>query len=229
MPDDLQIRIGYTFHDQRLLLEALTHSTYANEHRSEGIMDNQRLEFLGDTIVNAAITRKVFLAFPGFDEGRLTKIRAELVRENMLVRIAHNLELGLHLRLGKGEEHDGGREKPSILADAYEALIGAVFLDSSFEQACDVVDRHVDAAVGVLADLRLTDFKSLLIEHCQARFRSVPELLVEEETGPEHGKTFVVVVRVNGEIMGRGQGRSKKQASQQACREALKSLNYPLL
>ena len=229
MLNDLQTRIGYTFNDQELLLEALTHSTYANEHRSESLLDNQRLEFLGDTIVNAAITRKVFLAFPGCDEGRLTKIRAELVREDMLVRIARNLNLGQELRLGKGEEHDSGREKPSILADAYEALIGAVFLDSSFELACDVVDRHVDAAAGVLADLRLSDFKSLLIEHCQARFRTVPELLVAEETGPEHGKTFVVEVWINGEIMGRGEGRSKKQASQKACREALKSLNYPLL
>ena len=188
-------------------------------------MDNQRLEFLGDTIVNAAITRKVFLAFPESDEGRLTKVRAELVREDMLVRIARYLDLGQALRLGKGEEHDGGREKPSILADAYEALIGAVFMDSCFEKACKVVDRHVDETVGVLTDLRLSDFKSLLIEHCQARFRSVPEILVAEETGPEHGKTFVVVVRINGEIMGRGEGRSKKQA----CCEALKSLNYPLL
>jgi len=229
MLDELQTRMGYTFHDRGLLLEALTHSTYANEHRSEGLLDNQRLEFLGDTIVNAAITRKVFLAFPGCDEGRLTKIRAELVREDMLVRIARNLNLGQALRLGKGEEHDAGREKPSILADAYEALVGAVFLDSSFEQACGVVDRHIDEAAGVLADLRLSDFKSLLIEHCQARFHTVPELLVAEESGPEHGKTFVVEVMINGEIMGRGEGRSKKQASQRACQEALRSLNYPLL
>lgn len=228
MTDEIETRVGYVFHDTDLLSEALTHSTYANEHRAEGLPDNQRLEFLGDTIVNAAITRKVFLEFPDGDEGRLTKIRAELISENTLVRIARNLDLGKALRLGKGEENDGGREKPSILADAYEALIGAIFLDSSFEQAYHVVERHVNEALGSLSGISLSDYKSLLIEHCQARFRCQPELVVDEETGPEHGKTFIVVVKLDGVALGRGEGRSKKQAAQVACREALRSLNYPL-
>lgn len=225
---DLEARLGYTFKNDSLLQEALTHSTYANEHRDEGMCDNQRLEFLGDTILNAAITRKVFREFPMEDEGRLTKIRAELVSEGTLVKIAQHLGLGQALCLGRGEEQDGGSEKPSILADAYEALIGAIFLDSSFEKACFVVEHHVREVIGALTDISISDFKSILIEYCQSRFRCQPEIEVEEETGPEHEKTFVVVVMVNGAVMGRGEGRSKKQASQHACREALRSLNYPL-
>lgn len=228
MPTELEARIGYEFRDEALLQEALTHSTFANEHRGEGLRDNQRLEFLGDTIVNAAITQAVFRSRPQDNEGRLTKLRAGLVSEVTLVKIARRLELGQVLRLGKGEELDGGREKPSLLADAYEALIGAIFLDSSFAEAARVVQQHVRETVGDLGALAVSDYKSTLIEHCQARFRCPPELCVEEENGPEHDKTFVVVVRVQGEILGRGEGRSKKQASQLACREALRSLNYPL-
>lgn len=228
MASELEGRIGYVFRDAALLQEALTHSTYANEHRAEGVCDNQRLEFLGDTIYNASITRMVFREFPGHDEGRLTKIRAELVSEVTLERIARHLGLGEDLRLGKGEEHDGGRGKPSILADAYEALIGAIFLDSSFEDAAHIAERHVRETVGALSGVSISDYKSKLIEHCQSRFRCQPELVVMEETGPEHEKTFAVVVKVNGEVLGRGEGRTKKQASQLACREALTSLNYPL-
>lgn len=225
MASDLETRLGYTFRNSAFFVEAMTHSTYANEHRVDGVRDNQRLEFLGDTIVNAAITRKVFLAIPDGDEGRLTKIRAELVSEGSLVNVALHLNIGDALLLGKGEELDGGRVKPSIIADAFEALIGAIFLDSSFEEACAVVERLVDQVVGELARVSITDYKSALIEYCQSRFRCQPEIMVEEETGPEHEKTFVVVVKVNGEVIGRGNGRNKKLASQNACREALQSLN----
>jgi ribonuclease-3 len=228
MKSKLEDALGYVFRDDSLLTEALTHSTYANEHRGLVRRDNQRLEFLGDTILNAVVTQKVFREFPDEDEGRLTKVRAEIVNEATLVRIARHLELGDALLLGKGEDADGGRQKPSLLADACEALIGALFLDSSFETACRVLEGLLDEVLGALTGLGYSDYKSTLIELCQSRFRAQPEIVVAQECGPDHDKIFSVIVRINGQIMGRGEGRSKKQASQQACREALQSLDFPL-
>jgi ribonuclease III len=227
MSQSFESRLGYIFRDKSLLNEALTHSTYANEHKSPEIRDNQRLEFLGDTVVNATIARKVYLAFPDANEGGLTKLRAELINEAALVKVARHIRLGEELCLGKGEEHDRGSSKPSILADAYEALIGAIFLDGSFDDASSVVEAHFKETIGNIEEIGITDYKSTLIEYCQSKMRMIPEMVVEDETGPEHDKVFTICVRIDNEVIGRGTGKTKKQASQQACREALKSLNNP--
>ena len=227
MSQAFESRLGYIFRNKSLLNEALTHSTYANEHKSQEIRDNQRLEFLGDTVVNATIARKVYLAFPDANEGGLTKLRAELINEAALVKVARHIRLGEELCLGKGEEYDRGSSKPSILADAYEALIGAIFLDGSFDDASAVVEAHFKEVIGKIEDIGITDYKSTLIEYCQSKMRMIPEMVVEDETGPEHDKVFTICVRIDNEVIGRGTGKTKKQASQQACREALKSLNNP--
>jgi ribonuclease-3 len=226
--EDLEARIGYVFQDKDLLREALTHSTYVNEHRDEQLQDNQRLEFLGDSIVNAAITARLFVGLLDEREGTLTKKRAELINEAALSKIARHLTLGEYLLLGRGEEMDQGREKASILADAYEALIGAVFLDGSFDEASRAVVRHFSEVLGPIEKVAITDYKSLLLEICQSRFKSLPRVVVIDEVGPEHDKEFVVRVELQGREVGRGRGRNKKQAAQTACKEALKSLDYPL-
>ncbi len=226
--ESLEAGIGHVFRRKELLEEALTHTTYVNEHREEDIQDNQRLEFLGDSVVNAVITARLFSELTEEREGTLTKKRAELINETALSKIARHLSLGDYLRLGRGEELDQGREKPSILADAYEALIGAVFLDSSFDETARVVERHFTDVLGPIEKVSITDYKSLLLEFCQSSFKHLPRVVVVDEIGPEHDKEFVVNVELEGRVVGRGRGRNKKQAAQSACKEALRSLDYPL-
>jgi ribonuclease-3 len=224
----LEARIGYTFTSRELLTEALTHTTYVNEHREAGVQDNQRLEFLGDSIVNSVVTFRLFAEFPEEREGTLTKKRAELINEGALSKIARHIRLGEHLLLGRGEDMDQGREKPSILADAYEALVGAIFIDSSYEVVSRIVRAHFDEVFGPMEKISITDFKSLLLEVCQSRYKCLPRIVVVDEIGPEHDKEFVVNVELEGGIVGQGRGRNKKQAAQTACKEALRLLNYPL-
>lgn len=224
----LEERLGYAFTDTDLLREALTHTTYVNEHRESAGRDNQRLEFLGDTVINAIITARLFHLFPEEKEGPLTKKRAELINEGALSRIACHLGIGRHLLLGRGEEMDGGRRKSSLLADAYEAVVGAMFLDSGFERAAAVVGRHYEAALGAFEEVSITDYKSLLLEHCQSQFKALPRITVVDERGPEHEKEFEVSVSMDGRVIGRGAGKNKKQAAQEACKEALRYLDYPL-
>lgn len=216
----------YVFADVRLFETALTHPTYANENR--GVEDNQRLEFLGDNVVNLSVTRVLYRQFPDLREGDLTKLRAELINEKGLARIARHLGLGQWLRLGRGEELGDGRAKESILADAYEAILGAVFLDGGFEAAAALVERHFAEALGSFALVSSTDYKSALIEHCQLSFKQPPEIRIVDEFGPEHAKVFVAEVLLEGRLLGRGEGRSKKLASQAACRESFKSLGVAI-
>ncbi len=222
--EELEKRIGYVFDDKLLLAAALTHRTYLNENKSLVSEDNQRLEFLGDTIVNAIVTRMLYLKYNDENEGLLTKLRAELVSESALARIARHLDLGQYLLLGKGEDRTGGRDKDSVLADAYEAFVGALFLDSSYDEVSDIIGNHFLEALGPFDEIDITDYKSALIEYCQAKFKALPEISVVEESGPDHEKTFVVAVRLADGTVASGEGRNKKQAAQNACREALKSL-----
>ena len=219
-------KLDYVFGQPELLETALTHPTFANENR--GLNDNQRLEFLGDTIVNASVTRLLYLQFPDLKEGELTKLRAELINERGLALIARHLGLGQRLRLGRGEDLSGGRDKESILADAYEAVMGAVFLDGGFAVASALVEQHFAAALGSFTAVSSTDYKSALIEHCQLNFKQPPEIAIIDERGPEHSKVFVAEVVLAGRVLGRGEGRSKKQASQEACRESFKSLGVAI-
>jgi len=220
----LEKNIGYAFKDKELLFEALTHTSYANEHREQGIRDNERLEFLGDAVVNTVLTIRLFKLMPESSEGDLTKQRAGLVSGDMLARIARKIGLGEFMRLGKGEELDNGRSKESLLSSTYEALIGALFLDSSFDTARRIVERHFDIAVGDLDRVKLSDYKSKLLEYCQKRFKVHPDIVFAAEYGPEHDKVFVMEVVMAGRIIGRGEGRNKKLAAQMASREALQTL-----
>lgn len=226
--DLLEESLGYTFRNKDLLQEALMHTTYVNEHKDLSLKDNQRLEFLGDTVINTVITTRLFLQFPEEKEGALTKKRAELISEGALFKIARLLGLGRFLFLGKGEEMDSGRKKASLIADAYEAVVGAIYLDSSFETALRVVENHYEKAMGTFEDISITDYKSLLLEYCQSQFKTMPRITVVDERGPEHDKEFEVSVTLNERSIGLGRGRNKKQAAQVACKEALRSLDYPL-
>lgn len=220
--------LGYAFANRDLLREALTHTTYVNEHKELGLRDNQRLEFLGDTVINSIITARLFLLFADEKEGPLTKKRAELISEGALSKIARHLGIGKYLYLGKGEEMDAGRKKPSLLADAYEAIVGAIFLDSSYEKTARVVQRHYEDTLGTFEEISITDYKSLLLEFCQSQFKALPKIIVIHEQGPEHDKEFEVSVMLQNKVVGSGKGKNKKQAAQLACKEALRLLDYPL-
>lgn len=222
--DTLQVKLGYRFRDAGLLLQALTHRSYANETR-DNVLDNERLEFLGDAVLGAVISHLVMTRFPDRPEGDLTRIRASLVNENALARTSKRLHLGRFIRLGQGERRTGGREKRSILACCYEAVVGAVYLDGGYEAAFEMVRSHFSGILKRIGKtMPLEDFKTPLQDETQRRLRAVPRYTVLNERGPDHEKRFRVRVCVQGVTMGQGEGRTKKEAEQQAAREALGKL-----
>lgn len=212
----LEESVGYFFADPELLLQALT-------HKSWGSPDNERLEFLGDSVLELAVSHLLFFSLPQATEGELSKVRASLVREDFLAEVATGLQLGQYLRLGKGEEVTGGRQKASILASALEALIGAIYLDGGYGAALRVVERLFEDAVRE-GRWRDRDYKTQLQEYTQALFKETPHYVLLSEQGPEHSKTFEVAVYVKGELWGMGYGRSKKEAEQRAAQEALRRI-----
>lgn len=222
--DVLEIAIGYRFSNRRLLEEALTHRSRANEV-SGGIFDNQRLEFLGDSILGFLIAGELFHRHPDLREGDLSRLRATLVDEENLSRLAAVLDLGAFLILGKGEERSGGRNKKSILADAYEALIAAVYLDGGMEAVQELIKKQFDGLLAAADSFGLSrDYKTELQELTQSRFSSVPRYELVEASGPDHDRTYRVQVVINGSAAGEGSGKSKKDAQQAAARAALELL-----
>jgi ribonuclease-3 len=218
-------RLGLEALDPVHGLAALTHKSYVNEHRDEGA-DNERLEFLGDAVVDLAVSHRLMERFPDADEGELSKLRALLVNEETLARVARHLGLGGLLRMGRGEEMTGGRDKSSVLADALEAVIGAVYLSSGLPGALSVVDRLFgDLLQGVAEGKSGEDWKTRLQELVQTRLRQSPRYRVVSEEGPDHSKTFEVEVTVGTELFARARGRSKKEAEQAAARETLTMLD----
>ncbi len=219
----LEEELGYSFTNREYLLLALTHSTYAYEHRSQGIVSNQRLEFLGDAILDFIIGEEIYNRKPQWDEGKLSKTRALVVCERTLSQVANKLKVGQLLSLGKGEEGTGGREKVSTLADTMEALFAAVYMDGGFDCAKKVIlsllSDYVEQAVrGEL----IFDYKSKLLEKAQTRHNAhLVTFDVVNEEGPVHDRTFEVAVFLDGEEYVRATGRSKKQAEQEASRLAL--------
>jgi ribonuclease III len=217
----LQGVLCYQFKDLELLNKSLTHKSYSNEVLLTS-KNNERLEFLGDSVIDLIMADYMFLTYPDLPEGSLSKIRAAVVNENSLARLAIKLELGNYLLLGKGESFSGGRQKESILANAYEALVGALFCDSDFRITADVflpqliekIDEYRGACIA-------TDFKSDLQEYTQNRFSCVPLYEVVGEIGPGHNKRFDVKVKIRSQVLGSGKGRSKKEAEQNAAKEAL--------
>jgi ribonuclease-3 len=223
--DDLQVRIGYRFRDRGLLEHALTHKSRAAEDASGGVTDNESLEFLGDAVLGLVVADALFHQYPDYDEGQKSKVKAAVVSTQSLARHAERLRLGEHLILGRGEEKTGGRFKQALLADGYEALIAALYLDGGLEAAETFLRRELkDALDEGSAQTFVRDHKSALQERLQALGRPLPEYRVSGEAGPDHRKTFSVEVIVNGEVLGTANGRAKKEAEQEAARQALSRL-----
>jgi ribonuclease-3 len=220
---EIETRIGYRFKDRGLLEHALTHKSRAAEDVSGGVADNESLEFLGDAVLGLVVASALFRRYPGYDEGQKSKLKASVVSTQALARQAEEIRLGEHLILGRGEEKTGGRFKQALLADAYEALIAAIYLDGGLEAADAFLQRELKDAIdaGAAADFVGQDFKSALQERVQALGRSLPEYRVAGETGPDHRKIFSVDVVVGGEVLGSASGRAKKEAEQEAARLAL--------
>ncbi len=221
----LQKQINYTFRDISLLNKALTHKSYVNEN-SESLKDNERFEFLGDSVLDLIVSGYMIKAFPNFSEGTLSKIRAAVVNESCLTELARQIDLGKYLLLGKGEESSGGREKNSLLANAYEALAGAVYFDSDLETALNIYLPVLEKEIAKYAETaRFRDYKSELQEYTQTHFNCIPNYKIVNEKGPAHAKEFEVAVLVQESVRGRGNGKSKKEAEQAAAKSALESFN----
>ena len=222
MIKDLEAAIGYRFRNIALLQNALTHSSYANERWHDSLKSNERLEFLGDSILGMVVAEHLYKNFPDRPEGELTRMRADMVCEASLAAIAEQVELGKHLLLGHGEEQVG-RKRASILADAVESVIAASFLDGGMEAAEGIIRRFVLCNVPV-SRLHNVDYKTALQEQVQQKKNQVLAYLLVGESGPDHNKEFQVEVTLNGTVVGRGTGSSKKRAEQDAARAALAEL-----
>ncbi|MBQ7566087.1 MAG: ribonuclease III [Oscillospiraceae bacterium] len=217
--NELESALGYHFRDQSLLINALTHRSYAHESQNSG-PDNERLEFLGDSILGFVVADALYRQFPEKSEGELTRIRADLVCEGNLARVAASIGLGKHLLLGRGEDQNGGRTRDSIVSDAMESVIAAVCLDSGFDAAKEIILRLI------LGDTpedkpRVVDYMTLIQELVQRDKKQAIHYVLVGETGPDHDKRFDMEAILNGKIVGRGSGSSKKRAEQEAAKDAV--------
>ena len=223
MIKDLENAIGYHFQNISLLQNALTHSSYANERWHNGLLSNERLEFLGDSILGMLVAEYLYRSFPDRPEGELTRMRADMVCEKTLACVANHIGLGQHLLLGHGEEQGGGRTRDSILADAMESVIAACFLDGGLEAALHFIQKFILVEVPVTR-LHNMDYKTQLQELVQQKKNQVLSYELVGQSGPDHDKHFEVQVSLNGQVVGLGRGRSKKRAEQDAAREATEKL-----
>ena len=222
--ETLEARIGYTFHDRRLLQNALMHSSYANENRARGCTSNERLEFLGDSVLGMGTAARRYRLYPAMPEGKLSRLRAELVCEQSLHAVALELGLGSYIRLGHGEARNGGRERPSILADAVEAIIAAIYLDGGLESAQRFILDHILTGLAEGQMHHVADYKTDLQERVQRKPGQALEYTLLSESGPDHNKSFTMNVLLNGSEIGRGTGRTKKEAEQSAAKSALERM-----
>ena len=221
--DKLQQTIGYQFSDIALLNAALTHSSFANESKKNRNSSNERLEFLGDSVLGMTVAELIYTTKSDMTEGQMTKMRAELVCEKNLTRLAKKIDLSSCLILGKGEEKNGGRQRPSILADAFEAVIAAIYLDGGIKPVFDFISSFLDLNEGSSAP-RNSDYKTALQEIIQEKSGQKLFYTIIGESGPDHLKVFEVEVRLNGKPIGAGDGKTKKEAEQNAAKSALKRL-----
>ncbi|MGX1982717.1 RNAse III [Thermolongibacillus altinsuensis] len=219
-----QEKIGITFRNEKLLIQAFTHSSYVNEHRKRPHEDNERLEFLGDAVLELTISQYLFEKFPQMSEGELTKLRAAIVCEPSLVTFAHSLSFGELVLLGKGEEMTGGRMRPSLLADVFEAFVGALYLDQGMDAVVKFLEKTIFPKINEGAFSHVMDYKSQLQELVQRDGSGVLEYKILQEKGPAHNKEFVSRVSLNGQELGIGVGKSKKEAEQRAAQMALEKL-----
>lgn len=221
---ELQEVIGSPFQDDSLLREALVHRSYLHENPSFPSPDNQRLEFLGDALLDFMVGDYLYRHYPKMREGELTSLRAALVKEETLARFAQTLDLGRYLYLGRGEEESGGRERPSLLADAFEALVGALYLDGGLTTAERFILRFLEPETERVLEGEVRDYKSLFQEEAQRRFQATPLYRTANERGPDHNKIFTVEVLIGEKVYGRGEGRTKQAAEQEAARQALEKI-----
>lgn len=217
--------LNYKFKDRGLLVQALSHSSYANEKKKSRV-SNERLEFLGDSVLSIVVSQYLFEHLTHIAEGELTKLRASLVCEKSLYLFAKQIDLGKFILLGKGEENTGGRERTSILADAFEAVIAAIFLDGGLEAASKHILRFIPEDIQRLKKPAFSDFKTILQEIVQKNPEEKAEYVLAGEEGPDHDKRFVVEVHLNSNVIGEGIGKSKKEAEQMAAKQALELMGY---
>lgn len=220
--NELEQKLGYTFENKDLLLTALTHTSYANEAR-HGVQHNERLEFLGDSVLSIVVADYLF-THKNMPEGELTRMRSHLVCESALFEFAQQIQLGSFLRLGKGEERGGGRNRPSVVSDAFEAVIAALYIEGGIETARAFILPFVTASL--TDELAGEDYKTRLQEIVQQNPEEWLRYIVAKETGPDHDKHFMVEVHLNSNCIGTGEGHSKKQAEQAAAKEALSLMGY---
>ena len=223
MIKDLETAIGYRFRDIQLLQNALANSSYANERWHNSLLSNERLEFLGDSVLGMLVAEYLYRTFPDRPEGELTRMRADMVCEHTLATVANKIDLGTHLLLGHGEERLGGRSRESILADAVESVIAACFLDGGLEAAAQFVQKYILVEVPV-SRLNNMDYKTALQELVQQKKNQVLSYTLAGQSGPDHDKQFEVEVSLNGAVVGCGSGRSKKRAEQMAAKSAIEKL-----
>ena len=223
MIKDLEKAIGYQFRNISLLQNALTHSSYANERWHNSLLSNERLEFLGDSVLGMLVADYLYRTFPDRPEGELTRMRADMVCEHTLANAANRIGLGDHLLLGHGEEQGGGRSRESILADAMESVIAACFLDGGLEAALKIVKQFILVEVPV-KKLHNADYKTALQELVQQKKNQVLSYAMVGQSGPDHDKKFDVEVSLNGRVVGKGTGSSKKRAEQAAAKDAMEHL-----
>lgn len=217
--------IGYKYQNPALMEEALTHSSYTNEGKNDKSC-NERLEFLGDSVLSLVVAENLFTHYTHLPEGELTKLRAFLVCEKSLYEFAEKINLGRYIRMGKGEDHTGGRHRPSVLSDAFEAVIASIYLDGGFEAAKRFVLSFIPENIDIKKVSQISDYKTSLQEVIQKNREEKVEYVLVAETGPDHNKAFEVEVHLNSNIIGRGTGKSKKQAEQLAAKEALELMGY---
>ena len=223
MIKDLETAIGYKFQNIQLLQNALAHSSYANERWHNSLLSNERLEFLGDSVLGMLVADYLYRSFPDRPEGELTRMRADMVCEHTLATVANKIGLGEHLLLGHGEEQGGGRSRESILADAMESVIAACFLDGGLDAALKIVRQFILVEVPV-KKLHNADYKTALQELVQQKKNQVLSYAMVGQSGPDHDKKFDVEVSLNGKVVGKGSGSSKKRAEQMAAKGAIENL-----
>ncbi|MDF2963200.1 MAG: Rnc [Paenibacillus sp.] len=224
----LQAALNITFRKPELLRQAFTHSSYVNEHRVSNFKDNERLEFLGDAVLELTVSEYLFDTYPERSEGELTKLRASIVCEPSLVNFAEELEFGSYVLLGKGEELTGGRTRPALLADVFESFIGALYLDQGLEVVKTFLRKHLFPNLPNQGKLLTVDFKTHLQEYTQQHNMGMLEYKIVDERGPAHEREFVAQVIVNETLLGQGSGRSKKEAEQHAAAQALEALKVEI-
>jgi ribonuclease III len=224
--EKLEKMLNLKFHNIEVIKQAFTHSSYVNEHRDGHTSDNERLEFLGDAVLELGVSQYLYRKYPEMPEGEMTKLRAAIVCEPSLEVFARNLNFGEHIFLGKGEEMTGGRNRPALLADVFEAFLGALYLDQGFNTALDFLEKHVFPKIDTGAFSHGMDYKSKLQEVVQQDKNQTIVYQIVDEKGPSHNKEFIAELLINNSVLGSGLGRTKKEAEQRAAKNALDKLRF---